>query len=44
MEQAEQHADKGQIKELEAWLAKVESERKGKGQGKYTRHIESHIH
>ena len=43
-EQAEQHTDKAQIKELEAQLAKVRHKRKGKGWGKYARCAESDTH
>ena len=43
-EQAERRADKAQIKELEAQLAKVRDKRKGKGRGKYAIHAESDTH
>jgi hypothetical protein len=42
--QAERRADKARIKALEARLAKLEREKKGKGRGKYARCPESNTH
>lgn len=43
-EQAERRADKARIKALEARLAKLEREKKGKGRGKYARPPESNTY
>lgn len=42
--QAERRADKARIKALEARLAKLEREKKGKGRGEYVRCPESNTH